>query len=916
MWTWVIYIPMCKAVPQIGRIQIRLTIIIATKMAAYRSILKKQMPFAALAGMMLSHDTNDHTATGSCKGVLSEDLSDGLDLGKTDHTNAGSYTDTWKYVDETGNYNDQSSTVLDSIEKANADCEVDGYSETYAGIAYTASGTCNNLNGDELAGLDLSGTTHTNAGLYSNDPWTFIDSSGNYKNQNGSVGDEIDKADADCQVDGYDVSYDEGVHTATGTCNGVHGEKNLSGLDLSGTTHTGANDYSGDPWTFSNLNYANQNGNVDDIVEKAFATCSSIKDWSGTYDAKPHGVPPETCYGVKGEDLGSDITGGASYTDMGSYTINWSFNDSNYEKDYGTVDIEIDPAEADCSSIEGWSGTYDGNPHGASGTCYGIGGVDLSSKVDLGSQCTDATGCEADWSFSDLPDYNDQDDTVFIDIHSATPDCSSLKGWTGTYDGNPHSTIGTCFGVNHADLTNYLTIDGAYTDVDGGPVDWSFSDFDNSNYTDQNGTLHTVINPAHANCTVIGYSVAYDGADHTASGACKGAKGEDLSSGLDLSGTTHSEIGTYTGDPWQFSDPTGSGDYKDQSGKVDDAILELLPTASPTSTATATQTTTSTPSDTPTNTATFTPTASVTDTSTDTPTGTQTFTPTDTSTDTATSTPTASVTDTPTDTPTGTQTFTPTDTPTNTATFTPTASVTDTSTDTPTGTQTFTPTDTPTDTATSTPTASVTDTPTDTPTGTQTFTPTDTPTNTATFTPTASVTDTPTDTPTGTQTFTPSFTPSETQTGSATLTPSFTPTNTSTGTSTFTPSKTPTKTATFTSTFTPTKTQTGTATFTPSRTRTVTATTTPSRTPTNTLTPAHSLTSTRTPTPVGSLPLFVVSIMRQAPSSSPTNAASVTFRVTFSKAVQQVSLGSFRLILNGSVRRQAQYRYNGQRQRV
>ena len=60
-----------------------------------------------------------------------------------------------------------------------------------------------------LAGLDLSGTTHTNAGDYLADPWTFTDVTGNYNDTSGTVHDKIDKANADCSsISGYRVTYD------------------------------------------------------------------------------------------------------------------------------------------------------------------------------------------------------------------------------------------------------------------------------------------------------------------------------------------------------------------------------------------------------------------------------------------------------------------------------------------------------------------------------------------------------------------------------------------------------------------------------------------------------------------------------------------------------------------------------------
>ena len=66
--------------------------------------------------------------------------------------------------------------------KADAVCTVTPYDVTYDGSAHTATGTATGVNGEPLSGLDLSGTTHTNAGFYKDDPWTFTDVTGNYNN--------------------------------------------------------------------------------------------------------------------------------------------------------------------------------------------------------------------------------------------------------------------------------------------------------------------------------------------------------------------------------------------------------------------------------------------------------------------------------------------------------------------------------------------------------------------------------------------------------------------------------------------------------------------------------------------------------------------------------------------------------------
>jgi hypothetical protein len=113
----------------------------------------------------VTYDGQAHTAAGSCTGVSGETLT-GLDLYGTAHTNAGSYTDKWTFTDPTGNYNDTSGTVTDTISKADPKCTISGYTVTYDGKAHTVGGWCTGVSGEALTGLDLSGTAHASAGSY------------------------------------------------------------------------------------------------------------------------------------------------------------------------------------------------------------------------------------------------------------------------------------------------------------------------------------------------------------------------------------------------------------------------------------------------------------------------------------------------------------------------------------------------------------------------------------------------------------------------------------------------------------------------------------------------------------------------------------------------------------------------------
>ena len=79
-------------------------------------------------------------------------------------------------------------------EKADAACTITPYDLSYDANPHTAEGFCLGLDGEPLAGLDLSGTTHTDVGIYEDDPWVFIDVTGNYNDQAGTVGDEFSGA--------------------------------------------------------------------------------------------------------------------------------------------------------------------------------------------------------------------------------------------------------------------------------------------------------------------------------------------------------------------------------------------------------------------------------------------------------------------------------------------------------------------------------------------------------------------------------------------------------------------------------------------------------------------------------------------------------------------------------------------------
>jgi hypothetical protein len=410
---------------------------------------------------------------------------DGLDLGAS-FTDVPGGTAYWTFTGGT-NYNDQIGDVAIVINKADASCTVDGWSDTYDATSHGASGTCTGVGGVDLsAGLNL-GDTFTNV-PGGTAHWTFTGGT-NYNDQSGDVAIVINKAYALCSFNSYNITYDGNPHTATGSCKGVIGET-LTGLDLSGTTHVNAGNYLTDPWVFTDStgNYNDANGTLVDIISKADATLN-ISGYTGMYNGDPHGASG-TATGVKSEDLSAGLNLGDTFTNVPGGTAHWTFTGgTNYNDASGSVDIVIEPANADCSSITGWSGTYDGDPHGATGECIGVKG-EILHDLDLGASFTDVPGGSADWTFTDVTEnYNDDSGSVDIIISKADPACT-VTGYSVVYDHIAHTATGSCTGVKDEALSG-LNLNGTTHTEPGDYINdpWTFTDV-TGNYNNTSGTVH------------------------------------------------------------------------------------------------------------------------------------------------------------------------------------------------------------------------------------------------------------------------------------------------------------------------------------------------------------------------------------------------------------------------------------------
>jgi YDG domain/Kelch motif/Galactose oxidase, central domain len=336
--------------------------------------------------------------------------------------------------------------------------------------------------------------------------------SGNYmlSTTTASTTATIRKVNATITVTPYTVTYDGDPHTATGTAKGIGGADLSAYLNLTGTTHTIAGTYT-DTWTFTGSpNYNDATNTVSDVINKAdpVIVASGI---TVTYDGQPH-AGTATATGVKGEAL---------------TPVNVAYT------------VVLAPPR---------------NP----------GDLLTSAPVIAGNYLVAAR-------FAGETNYNQKQSAAVPLIINKADAHISVTGYNVTYDANAHTATGTAAGVESptpADLSSLLHLNGTtHTDAGDFTDNWTFDG--NENYNATSGTVHDHIEKANATVSVSPYSVTYNAVAHMATGTATGVGGVDLSAGLNLTLTTHTDAGDYPNDPWSFS---GGVNYKDQSGTVHDHI--------------------------------------------------------------------------------------------------------------------------------------------------------------------------------------------------------------------------------------------------------------------------------------------------------------------------------------------------------
>jgi hypothetical protein len=177
------------------------------------------------------------------------------------------------------------------------------------------------------------------------------------------------------------------------------------------------------------------------VAAKADAVIN-VTGYTGTYDGVAHGAAG-TAVGIEENptDLAALLHPGDSFTGVPGGTANWTFDgNSNYNAASGTAPIVINKAKATINVV-GYTGVYDGNPHGATGTAAGVESTpaDLTSLLQFGNSFSSVPGGTANWTFAGNANYEPASGSVEIVLTRAASTTTVTCPDHVTYNGTAQS---------------------------------------------------------------------------------------------------------------------------------------------------------------------------------------------------------------------------------------------------------------------------------------------------------------------------------------------------------------------------------------------------------------------------------------------------------------------------------------------
>ena len=361
-----------------------------------------------------------------------------------------------------------------------------------------------------------------------------------YTPKTGSYTLTIESADIEYTASDYIGTYDGGKHTISVAVNKPANAVITYSEEENGTyTETAPAYYEADTnkavwFKISAPNYTEITDSRKVIISEADMTVDITANERVTYDGQPHVsatinklIPSGAIISYMWDT--TEVGNGQipSFTDAGTYVINWTAMRSGYKVKTGSYTFIIDKADIDANSYSIAANAevnYDGAAHASatatipdsmtvSYTCNGQTYNEVPSFTEIGTY-------EVSYTVSAGDNYNDATGFYTFTIKDGTIEASST-GYDGVYDGQPHSITVTVTKPEGTTIQysttgedgSWSTTNPTFIDVGTYTVYWQVT---KEGYTNKTGTETVNITKA----TITGYSVTakdavnYDGEPH------------------------------------------------------------------------------------------------------------------------------------------------------------------------------------------------------------------------------------------------------------------------------------------------------------------------------------------------------------------------------------------------------------------
>jgi large repetitive protein len=515
------------------------------------------------------------TATDNCGGTIEGTTEDALT-----YTEQGTFTVTWTFNDGNGNTSTQTQTVIvDDVTAPVADVAelptVTGECSATVAAVPTATDNC----GGTINGITEDALTYTEQGTYTV-IWTFDDANGNITTQEQTViVDDVTAPVADVTelptVTGECSATVSGVPTATDNCGGT-----IEGTTEDELTYTEQGTYTL-TWTFDDANGNTSTQTQTVIVEDVTAPVADIDELptvTGECSATVSVVPTAT------DNCGGTINGttedALTYTEQGTYTVTWTFNDGNDNittQEQTVIVDDVTAPVADVAELPNVTGECSATVSVVPTATDNCGGT-INGTTEDALTYTEQGTYTVTWTFNDgNGNITIQEQTVIVDdVTAPVADLAELPTVTGecsaTVSVVPTATD-NCGGTINATTEDALT----YTEQGTYTVTWTFND-GNGNITTQEQTV--IVDDVTAPVadvaelpTVTGECSATVSVVPTATDNCGGTINGTTEDAL-----TYTEQGTYTV-TWTFDDGNGNITTQEQTVIVDDVTAPVADVA-------------------------------------------------------------------------------------------------------------------------------------------------------------------------------------------------------------------------------------------------------------------------------------------------------------------------------------------------